>query len=258
MVPMMTPILALREAGVLTLTFNRADKKNALTQAMYATLHEELQQAAGDDAVRVVVLQGQQDLFSSGNDVSEFLQRPPGGLDTPVFHFLRTLADFPKPVLAAVGGPAVGIGTTMLLHCDLVYCGDNALFSLPFVNLGLSPEAGSSLLLPLRVGPALAAEMLYFGEPFAADDALSMGLVNRVLPPGQLLDYAQAQARKLAAKPSASLVSTKQLLRKGQRDAVQAAIADEAWQFARMLQGPAAKEAFRAFLEKRRPDFGGM
>ncbi len=254
----MNPILSLREHSVLTLTLNRVDKKNALTQEMYSLLHRELQQAAQDDAVRVVVLQGQQDLFSSGNDVSEFLQRPPGGLDTPVFDFLRSLADFPKPLIAAVGGPAVGIGTTMLLHCDLVYCGDNALFSLPFVNLGLSPEAGSSLLLPLRVGPAAASELLLFGEPFSADEALAVGLVNRVLPPEQLLDYAQAQARRLAAKPSASLVLTKQLLRKGQREAVHAAIADEAWQFARMLQGPAAKEAFRAFLDKRKPDFSGL
>ena len=254
----MEPILALREAGVLTLTFNRVDKKNAITQQMYSMLHGELQQAAADDAVRVVVLQGQQDLFTSGNDVSEFLQRPPGGLDTPVFDFLRTLADFPKPVIAAVGGPAVGIGTTMLLHCDFVYCGDNALFSVPFVNLGLSPEAASSLLLPLRVGPAAAAELLMFGEPFGADDALAIGLANRVLPPEELRDYAQAQARKLAAKPSASLVLTKQLLRKGLREAVHATMADEAWHFARMLQGPAAKEAFGAFLAKRKPDFSGM
>ena len=254
----MEPILALREAAILTLTFNRVDKKNAITQQMYSMLHGELQQAAADDAVRVVVLQGQQDLFTSGNDVSEFLQRPPGGLDTPVFDFLRTLADFPKPVIAAVGGPAVGIGTTMLLHCDFVYCGDNALFSVPFVNLGLSPEAASSLLLPLRVGPAAAAEMLMFGEPFGADDALAIGLANRVLPPEELRDYAQAQARKLAAKPSASLVLTKQLLRKGLREAVHATMADEAWHFARMLQGPAAKEAFGAFLAKRKPDFSGM
>ena len=254
----MEPILALREAGVLTLTFNRVEKKNAITQEMYALLHRELQAAQADEAVRVVVLQGQQDLFTSGNDVTEFLQRPPGGLDTPVFDFLRSLADFPKPVIAAVGGPAVGIGTTLLLHCDLVYAGDNALFSLPFVNLGLSPEAASSLLLPLRVGPAAAAEMLMFGEPFGADDALAVGLVNRVLPPEELRDYAQAQARKLAAKPAASLALTKQLLRKGQRELVHATLADEAWHFARMLQGPAAKEAFSAFLAKRKPDFSGL
>ncbi|MDE2121533.1 MAG: enoyl-CoA hydratase [Betaproteobacteria bacterium] len=255
---MSQPILALREAGVLTLTFNRADKKNALTQEMYTLLHRELEQGAADDGVRVVVLQGGQDLFSSGNDVTEFLQRPPGGLDTPVFDFLRSLADFPKPVIAAVGGPAVGIGTTMLLHCDFVYCGDNALFSVPFVNLGLSPEAACSLLLPLRVGPAAAAEMLMFGEPMAADDALAIGLVTRVLPPEQLLEYAQSQARKLAAKPQASLVLTKQLLRKAQQEAVHAVMADEAWHFARMLQGPAAKEAFGAFLAKRKPDFSKL
>lgn len=251
-------ILTLLEAGVLTLTFNRIDKKNALTSAMYNDLAQQLEQAAADDAVRVLLFQGQDNLFTSGNDVTEFLQRPPEGEDAPVFRFLRALADFPKPALAAVCGPAVGIGTTLLLHCDLVYCGDNALFSLPFVNLGLCPEAGSSLLLPQRIGHAAAAEMLMLGEPVGAEGALELGLVNRVLPPAEVNAYAQGQARKLAAKPASSLAVTKALLRRPQRDAVQAVMLEEAGHFARMLKGPAAKEAFGAFLAKRKPDFSGM
>ena len=251
----MDEILSLREGGVLTLTFNRAEKKNALTSAMYARLAAQLAEADADAAVRLAVIQGQETLFTAGNDVTEFLQRPPADADAPVFRFLRALADFSKPLLAAVCGPAVGIGTTLLLHCDLVYCGDNALFSLPFVNLGLCPEAASSLLLPQRIGVAAAAEKLLFGEAFAADEAEALGLVNRVLPPSEVNAFTQAQARKLADKPAASLQATKALLRGPQRPAVHAAIATEAAEFERLLRGPAAKEAFGAFLAKRKPDF---
>ncbi len=254
----MSEILAHAEHGVLTLTFNRIEKKNALTSPMYAQLADHLMGAADDAQTRVLVIQGQENLFTAGNDVSEFLQRPPASLEAPVFRFLRAIADFPKPVIAAVCGPAVGIGTTLLLHCDLVYAGDNALFSLPFVNLGLCPEAASSLLLPLRVGHAAAAEKLLFGEPFAADEAHEMGLVNRVLPPAEVNAYAQQQAGKLAAKPMASLGVTKALLRKPLREAVHAVIVEEATHFERMLKGPAAKEAFGAFLAKRKPDFSGL
>ncbi|MHB9050916.1 MAG: enoyl-CoA hydratase [Thiomonas delicata] len=253
----MSEILHHLDAGVLTLTFNRQDKKNALTSAMYGQLADHLEHAAHDSQARVLVFQGQDSLFTAGNDVSEFLQRPPADLDAPVFRFLRAVADFPKPAIAAVCGPAVGIGTTLLLHCDLVYAGDNALFSLPFVNLGLCPEAASSLLLPLRIGQAAAAEKLLFGEPFAADEAQELGLVNRVLPPAEVNAYAQAQARKLAAKPLVSLTVTKSLLRKPQQGAVHAVMAEEAGHFERMLKGPAAREAFSAFLAKRKPDFSG-
>ncbi len=251
----MDEILFLHEGGVLTITFNRSGKKNALTSAMYARLATQLAAADADSAVRVVVIQGQEALFTAGNDVTEFLQRPPADTDAPVFQFLRALADFSKPLIAAVCGPAVGIGTTLLLHCDLVYCGDNALFSLPFVNLGLCPEAASSLLLPQRIGVAAAAEKLLFGEAFAADEAEALGLVNRVLPPAEVNAFAQAQARKLAGKPAASLRATKAMLRAPQRPAVHAAIANEAAELERLLRGPAAKEAFSAFLAKRKPDF---
>ncbi len=254
----MSEILAHLEQGVLTLTFNRVEKKNALTSAMYAALADHLQQAAADAQTRVLVIQGQDHLFTAGNDVSEFLQRPPAGTQAPVFRFLHAIADFGKPMLAAVCGPAVGIGTTLLLHCDLVYAGDNALFSLPFVNLGLCPEAGSSVLLPLRIGHAAANEKLLFGEPFAADEALEWGLVNRVLPPSEVNAYVQQQARKLAAKPLASLMTTKALLRQPQQEAVHAAIEVEATHFERMLKEPAAREAFSAFLAKRKPDFTAL
>ncbi len=254
----MDDILEMREGGVLTLTFHRVAKRNALTAAMYARLADALQAAAVDDSVRVVVFQGQAEMFSSGNDVGEFLQRPPADADAPVFRFLRAIAELPQPALAAVCGPAVGIGTTLLLHCDLVYCGDNALFSLPFVNLGLCPEAASSLLLPQRIGRAAAAEKLLFGEPFAADEALALGLVNRVLPPDEVNAFAQAQAAKLAARPAASLRATKALMRAPQRALVQQVMRDEALDFERLLKGPAAREAFTAFLAKRKPDFSAL
>jgi enoyl-CoA hydratase/carnithine racemase len=194
-------------------------------------------------------------VFSAGNDIGDFLAAPPSHEDAPVFRFLRGLASFPKPVVAAVCGPAVGIGTTMLLHCDLVYAGDNAAFSMPFVNLGLCPEAGSSLLVPQMMGYHRAAEALLMGEPFMAEAALEVGLVNRVVPPTEANGIAQAQARKLAAKPITSLVETKRLLKKGQMAQVLERIDEEAQSFGRLLQAPAAKEAFTAFMEKRKPDF---
>jgi enoyl-CoA hydratase/carnithine racemase len=165
------------------------------------------------------------------------------------------LAAFPKPIIAAVCGPAVGIGTTMLFHCDLVYAGDNAAFSMPFVNLGLCPEAASSLLVPQMMGYHRAAEALLMGEPFMAEAALEVGLANRVVPPTEANAVAQAQARKLAAKPIASLIETKRLLKKGQMEQVLARIDEEAVSFGRMLGEPSAKEAFTAFMEKRKPDF---
>ena len=172
-----------------------------------------------------------------------------------MFQFLHALADFPKPLIAAVAGPAVGIGTTMLLHCDLVYAGDNAAFSLPFVNLGLCPEAASSLLLPRLMGYHRAAEALMLGEPFMAEAALEVGLVNRVVPPTEVNAYAQSQAAKLAAKPMSALIETKRLMKAGQRDAIKAQMATEGESFSRMLVEPAAREAFTAFMEKRKPDF---
>jgi enoyl-CoA hydratase/carnithine racemase len=168
---------------------------------------------------------------------------------------MQAISRFPKPLLAAVCGPAVGIGTTLLLHCDLVYAGDNAAFAMPFVNLGLCPEAASSLLAPLRMGYGRAAQALLLGEPFSAEDARDMGLVARIVPPTEVTALAQVQARKLAAKPLTSLLETKRLMKLGLKDATAARISEEATIFARMLGEPAAREAVRAFTEKRAPDF---
>jgi enoyl-CoA hydratase/carnithine racemase len=250
----MSDILTHTDAGVMTITFNRLDKKNSITSSMYAAMAEALAQAATDPAVRVVVFQGHESIFSAGNDIGDFLNQPPTTQESPVFRFLRGIATFEKPLLAAVAGPAVGIGTTMLFHCDLVYAGDNAAFSMPFVNLGLCPEAASSLLAPRMFGYHRAAEALLMGEPFFAEAAQEVGLVNRVVPPTEVNGYAQAQARKLAAKPLTSLIATKRLM-KGDTQAVLQKMDEEGQSFGRMLREPAAKEAFGAFMEKRKPDF---
>ena len=250
-----TDILTHTEAGVTTLTLNRVDKKNSLTRAMYSALADALLQAQDDATVHAVVLQGDLTVFCAGNDISDFLERPPTEGVSPVFQFLHAIAAFPKPLIAAVCGPAVGIGTTMLFHCDLVYAGDNAAFSMPFVNLGLCPEAASSLLAPRLLGYHRAAEALLLGEPFMAEAAMEVGLVNRVVPPTECNVIAQAQARKLAAKPLASLIETKRLMKKGQLEPVLERMAEEGASFGRMLQEPAAREAFTAFMQKRKPDF---
>lgn len=251
----MTEILSHIDNGVMTLTFNRVDKKNSLTAAMYTALADAVEQAVHDATVRVLVFQGHEAVFCAGNDIADFLDNPPATLDAPVFRLLRNIAAFPKPVLAAVAGPAVGIGTTLLFHCDLVYAGDNAAFVMPFVNLGVCPEAASSLLAPQMMGYHRAAEALLLGEPFMAEAALEVGLVNRVLPPTEVNSYTQAQARKLAAKPMSSLLETKRLMKMGQAQMVQQQMNEEATVFGRMLKEPAAKEAFSAFMEKRKPDF---
>jgi len=254
----MSDILVHTEDGITTLTFNRPDKKNSITSAMYAALADAVETAAADPAVRCVVFQGHEAVFSAGNDIGDFLNNPPAGADSPVFRFLRAIACFPKPLIAAVCGPAVGIGTTLLFHCDLVYAGDNAAFSMPFVNLGLCPEAASSLLVPQMLGYHRAAEALLLGEPFMAEAALEVGLVNRVLPPSEAADYAQAVARKLAAKPLSSLVETKALMKSAQLPKILEVMADEGQRFGRMLREPAAREAFGAFMERRKPDFSKL
>ena len=240
------------EAGIATLTLNRVGKKNAITTAMYAAMADALDAAAADPATFVVVFQSDPVVFSAGNDIADFLNNPPGGKDAPVQRFLHGLASFPKPLIAAVCGPAVGIGTTMLFHCDLVYAGDNAAFSMPFVNLGLCPEAASSLLVPQMFGYHRAAEALLLGEPFLAETALELGLVNRVLPPTEVNGYAQSVARRLSAKPLSSLIETKRLMKQGQAAQVLQTLDTESAVFGRMLREPAAREAFAAFMDKRR------
>ena len=254
----MNDILTHTEAGVMTITLNRLEKKNSITSAMYSAMTEALEQALADASVRAVLVQGHATVFSAGNDIADFLNNPPGGEDSPVIRFLRSISTFAKPLVAAVCGPAVGIGTTMLLHCDLVYAGDNAAFSVPFVNLGLCPEAASSFLLPQMFGYHRAAEALLLGEPFMAEAALEVGLVNRIVPPTEANAVAQAQARKLAVKPANALLETKRLMKKGQADLVARQIGEESASFGRMLREPAAREAFGAFMEKRKPDFSKL
>lgn len=243
------------ENGVMTITLNRVEKKNSITSAMYGTLADALAQADSNAIVRVVVLQGHETIFSAGNDIGDFLNTSPSTKDSPVFRFLHGINTFTKPLIASVCGPAVGIGTTLLLHCDLVYAGDNAAFSMPFVNLGLCPEAGSSVLLPQMLGYHRAAEALLLGEPFMAEAALEVGLVNRVLSPMEANNYAQTIAKKLAAKPISSLIETKRLMKKGNLALISQQMGEETISFGRMLKEPAAKEAFGAFMEKRKPNF---
>ena len=187
-------ILVHTENGVMTLTLNRVDKKNSITSLMYAAMADALESANHEPAVRAVVIQGHESIFSAGNDIGDFLTKPPAAQDSPVFRFMRGISSFPKPLVAAVCGPAVGIGTTLLLHCDLVYAGDNAAFSLPFVNLGLCPEVASSFLVPQLMGYPRAAEALLLGEPFTAETALEIGLINRIVPPLEANALAQRQA----------------------------------------------------------------
>ena len=254
----MTDLLIDTTDRVMTITFNRVDKKNAFTTAMYADMADALAKAKLDEGVRAVVFQGHETVFSAGNDIADFLKAPPTALDAPVFRFLRNVASFPKPIVAAVCGPAVGIGTTLLFHCDLVYAGDNAAFSMPFVNLGVCPEAASSLLAPQRMGHGRAAEALMLGDPFTAEAALEMGLICRIVPPAEANALAQRQAQRLVAKPSSAVLETKRLLKLSQASAVNQRMVEEAAIFARMLGEPAAKEAFGAFLGKRKPDFSNL
>jgi len=250
----MTDILIDTTERVMTLTFNRVAKKNSFTSAMYASLADTLAQAQADSNVRALVIQGHETVFSAGNDISDFLTRPSTPPEMPVFRFLHAISTFPKPIVTAVCGPAVGIGTTLLFHCDLVYAGDNAAFSMPFVNLGVCPEAGSSLLAPQRMGYGRAAEALLLGEPFGAEAALEMGLVARIVPPSEANALAQRQARKLASKPTLALAAAKRLMKQGQADLLQQRIMQEGEVFGELVLEPAAREAFTAFLEKRQPD----
>lgn len=251
----MTDILTHTEDGILTITLNRVAKKNSLTSVMYAAIADALEGAAADASVRVAVIQGHETIFSAGNDIGDFLNAPAPTAESPVIRFLRVISTFPKPLVAAVCGAAVGVGTTMLLHCDLVYAGDNAAFSLPFVNLGLCPEAGSSYLLPRLMGHQRAAEALLLGDPFTAETALEVGLINRIVPPAEVHALAHRQALRLAAKPLASLVTSKRLMKQELAAPVAERMAEETGLFGKMLRKPAAKEALTAFMENRKPDF---
>jgi enoyl-CoA hydratase/carnithine racemase len=241
--------------GVASIEIARPEKKNALTIAMYQAMADALRAAAADPAVRAVLITGQPGIFTSGNDLEDFLQRPPQGMDSPVFQFMQALVDCNKPVVAAVTGAAIGIGTTLLLHCDFVYVSDEARLAMPFVSLGLVPEFASSLLVPQLMGPRRAAEKLLLGDPFTGADAVECGIANAVLPASEVLNHARRVAERFMALPPGAVQDSKKLLRAPQRDALMAAIAREGEVFRPRLSSPETKEAIQAFFEKRKPDF---
>jgi enoyl-CoA hydratase/carnithine racemase len=244
-----------RDGGVLIATLNRPDKKNALTGAMYRALREALVTASADEDIGVVLVTGAGGAFCAGNDIGDFLaenQRQSEGARTgPGGEFIRTLARFDKPLVAAVEGAAVGIGTTMCLHCDLVYAAPTARFAMPFVNLGLVPEAGSSMLAPRRFGIGVASELLLLGETVDAARAREIGLVNAVVAPAALHEHALGRARALAAKPRAALLATRRLMR-GEAQALYQHMEAELVAFAEALKSPDARAAFEAFAGRPR------
>lgn len=243
------------DQGVATITFDRPAKKNAITAEMYGQFAARLAEASADDAVRAVLVTGAGGAFTAGNDLKDFSNPAFARVDSPVLTFMQGLAAFEKPVVAAVEGIAVGIGVTMLLHCDLVYAADDATFSMPFTSLGLVPEFASTLLLAQVAGRVRAAEKLLLGKPFPAAEAVVMGLANAVLPKGEVLAHAQKMARSFSALPPGAVRDTKKLLRHGEAVAVKEAILREASYFGPRLAGEEAREAIAALLEKRAPDF---
>ena len=241
--------------GVATIEIARPEKKNALTVEMYQAMADAITDATDDAAVRALLITGQPGIFTSGNDLEDFMSRPRGGEDSPVFQFMRALVDCDKPVVAAVTGAAIGIGTTMLLHCDFVYVADDARLAMPFAGLGLVPEFASSLLVPQLMGHRRAAEKLLLGDPFTAETAVECGIANAVLPAGEVMAHARRVAECFNALPPGAVRESKRLLRAPLRDAVLAQIRTEGEAFGRRLTSPEAREAFQAFFEKRRPDF---
>jgi enoyl-CoA hydratase/carnithine racemase len=241
--------------GVAVIEIARPEKKNALTQAMYTAMTEAIVAADADSTIRALLITGQPGIFTSGNDLEDFMQRPPAGEDSPVFQFMKALAECGKPVVAAVTGGAIGIGTTMLLHCDLVYVSDEARLAMPFVGLGLVPEYASSLLVTQRVGHAKATELLLLGEPFNGQSAVEMGIANAVLPAAEVVNHARRMAERFNALPPGAVRESKALMRRGQKALVQETIAVEGEIFGKRLRSPEAMEAFQAFFQKRKPDF---
>ena len=251
----MSDINTVRSSGILSVELNRPAKKNAITAAMYTTLAGIFRDAAADSGVRVVLWHGAGGSFSAGNDVEDFLKNPPGPGESPQAHLMDAFIGFEKPIVAAVQGAAIGGGTTMLTHCDFVYAGESAKFQMPFVNLGLVPEFGSSFSVPARIGHLRAAELVLLGDPFDGRRAAELGLVTRVVPDQDLMATATATARKLAAKPNAALRACKRLIKRASIGQLKEAVKVENQEFAERLRSADAKEAFSAFLEKRPPNF---
>jgi enoyl-CoA hydratase/carnithine racemase len=245
--------------GVATIEIARPEKKNALTVAMYQAMTDALVAARADGAVRAVLITGQPGVFTSGNDIEDFMSRPPSqgsdAMDSPVFRFMHALLECDKPVVAAVTGAAIGIGTTLLLHCDFVYVSDEARLAMPFVALGLVPEFASSLVVPQLMGHRRAAEKLLLGDPFTPEQAVECGIANAVLPAGEVVNHARRVAERFNGLPPGAVREAKRLLRGPQAEAILATIRTEGEIFGRRLRSPEAMEAFQAFFQKRKPDF---
>ena len=251
----MEEIITERSGSILRVELNRPTKKNAMTSGMYVALADVLNGAAADESVRVVLWHGAGDSFCAGYDVEDFLRNPPGSDESPQLRLMNALVDFDKPLIAAVHGAAIGGGTTMLTHYDFVYAGESAKFQMPFINLALVPEFGSSCSMPARIGHVRAAELILLGAPFDAGRAAELGLVTKVVSDKDVLATATETAGKLAAKPAAALQASKRLLKQPFREQIKAAMKAENEEFSAQVRSEDAKEALTAFLEKRRPDF---
>jgi enoyl-CoA hydratase/carnithine racemase len=251
----MADIVTEYAGGILRVQLNRPTKRNAMTSAMYVALAGIFNEAAKDENARVVLWHGAGDSFCAGNDIEDFLKNPPGSGESPQAALMHALADFDKPIVAAVQGAAIGGGTTMLTHCDFIYAGESTRFQMPFINLAVVPEFGSSCSVPARIGHLRAAELLLLGVPFDARRAAELGLASEVLPDKDVLARATETAGKLVAKPAAALQASKRLMKQPFREQIKAAMKAENEAFSAQVRSDDAKEAFTAFLEKRKPDF---
>ena len=252
----MDDIITEHSGSVLRVELNRPTKRNAMTSGMYVKLADVFNDAAKDERTRVVLWHGAGDSFCAGNDVEDFLKNPPGAGESPQARLMNALLDFDKPLIAAVQGAAIGGGTTMLTHCDFVYAGESAKFQMPFVNLAVVPEFGSSFSVPARIGHLRAAELILLGLSFDAQRASNLGLVTQVVPDQNLLAIATETARQLAVKPAGALQASKRLMKRSFREQIEAAMKAENEEFSAQVRSEDAKEALTAFLEKRAPDFG--
>jgi enoyl-CoA hydratase/carnithine racemase len=251
----MNDIVTEPQGSILRVQLNRPTKRNAMTSAMYVALASLFIEAANDDNTRVVLWHGAGDSFCAGNDIEDFLKHPPGPGESPQAGLMNALLNFDKPLVAAVQGAAIGGGTTMLTHCDFIYAGESTKFQMPFINLGVVPEFGSSCSVPARIGHLRAAELILLGAPFDARRAAELGLVTQVVPDKDALARATETAGKLAAKPARALQASKRLMKQPFREQIKAAMKAENEEFSTQVRSKDAKEAFNAFLEKRKPDF---
>jgi len=251
----MDDIVTEHSGSILRVQLNRPAKRNAMTSAMYVALTGIFNEAAKDDNTRVVLWHGAGDSFCAGNDIDDFLKNPPGAGESPQAGLMNAFVNFDKPLVAAVHGAAIGGGTTMLTHCDFIYAGESTKFQMPFINLAVVPEFGSSCSVPARIGHLRAAELILLGVPFDARRAADLGLVTEVLPDKDFLAKATETAGKLAAKPAAALQASKRLLKQPFREHIKAAMKAENEEFSAQVRSEDAKEAFTAFLEKRKPNF---